>query len=173
AFIYDRKLDERKLALEYYRRYLGAEDAAPQIAARALRRVRELVTEQEAALAAQQKVVAVRRPSGISGMEIGGYVAGGVGLAALGLGVAFGVQALNTHDRFKLAPASTRAGFAATGREQALLADVFLGLGTASVVTGVVMLLLAPDEGEDEEVSWHPMGQVGPDGVSFGVGGRW
>lgn len=49
AFIYDRKLGEKELALEYYRRYAKAPDADPDVLQRALARVDALKAEIEAA----------------------------------------------------------------------------------------------------------------------------
>ncbi len=47
AFIYDRKLGETKLAMNYLRRYVESEDADPAIVERALKRLRELKNQLE------------------------------------------------------------------------------------------------------------------------------
>ena len=107
-------------------------------------------------------------------MELSGYVTGGLGLVAIGTGAALGVLALDTHTRFETATGSKRDSLASSGRTYALSADVLLGVGAGALVAGLVMVIVGGgSEAPPGEVSWQPVGHVGPDGVSFGVGGRW
>src|SRR5205814_3285664 len=110
ATIYDRKLHERALAIEYFRRYLEATDAEPEFARRATERLSALKAE-EAAEAQVRSWVRVSppppgapappaavaaatpsraAPSDGAGLRHAGLIVGGVGLLGVGAGLVLG-----------------------------------------------------------------------------------
>ena len=80
---------------------------------------------------------------------------------------------MDTHAELETAKASERPGLASTGQTYALAADVLFAIGGVSLVTGLVLVLVAPDNDGDASVTWHPTGYVGPEGATFGISGRW
>ena len=70
----------------------------------------------------------------------GAYVVGGIGVAAVGAGVVFGVLANSSQSNFKQAAAlADKDAFAAQTRQNALFADIGYGVGLAAIVTAVVL----------------------------------
>jgi hypothetical protein len=124
ARIYDTKLKNRGLAIEYYQRYADDTAADPnrlRVASVRLKELRELeaiATEQPApnpspvASATAPKTTpgtptttpAVPPPSaasatrGLSGIQVAGIVTGAAGLAGIGVGIAFGFKAKSDAD---------------------------------------------------------------------------
>lgn len=199
ALIYDRKLDDEELAMQFYRQYLAAPDADPKAASRATARLQELKVEQQKAEASAQEAEQRRRkqeeqrqaeeerrkaeaqggggvagrvtPSdgGGSGMRVGGWVAAGVGVAAIGTGVYFGIAAQGSADDFANSTGlADKKSLRSDGEREALMADVLYGVGGVAVITGVVLLLMAPDD-TAPSVSFYS-----PDGTGAGlvIGGR-
>ncbi|HEY2513620.1 MAG TPA: hypothetical protein VGI39_22280 [Polyangiaceae bacterium] len=126
ATIYDRKLHERKLAMEYYRRYLAAPDAQPDLVRKANERLTSLKTEADAearAAAAPPTAPAVTpepaaaAPSAASpspapapetepppeqhasALKPVGIVVGSVGVASLGTSLAMALVAKSKNDQ--------------------------------------------------------------------------
>lgn len=173
AVIYDKKLAEVDLAIDFYRRYIGSPDADPAAVQRATARVQELKAEQAARREADLarlptrteqpptedvalQPVAVERP--LSGQTVWGYVVLGTGAALAAGGAVMGVLAGDAADDFA---ASTdlddKLEHRDTAENRALIADVLIGVGAAAVVTGLLMVIL--DDGEP-----------GVDGTAIGVG---
>ncbi len=153
AHIYDRKLGERSLAIDFYRRYISATDADPEAVQRATKRVQELKVEEEKARIAMpppdsgggaNRPRARARRSGTSGREMGGWVAVGAGGLLVVTGSVFGILASDKADRFADTDEVDRQSLRESGQTQALIADVMLGVGVAAAATGVVLLML-PD----------------------------
>ncbi len=175
AYIYEKKLGERELALEYYRRYAKADDADPEVLTRALARIDALKSELDAE----------KTPGGGGDTEHGGggtgpggggagpggpppgggqgpgdlhggtgpgsggsatpWVVIGAGAALTAGGLIMGGVAQGTLADFE---ASTnledKKDLRGQGESQALWADVLMGVGLATVATGIVMRILEP-----------------------------
>jgi tetratricopeptide (TPR) repeat protein len=97
-------------------------------------------------------------------MRIASFTVGGVGIAAAGVGVAFGVLANSSHTQFTQAnTAADKDSFASTTRSRALIADVGYGAGVLALGAA---LLLYPKGKEPGAVTLIPA----PGGVGLAVG---
>ena len=191
AYIYDRKLGEMDLALEYYRRYLRSADAEPAIVERALARVRELQdagagaggsgsTSTGGGQATAPTVVRERRRSdpGTSSTRLAGWVVGGIGVGAVVGGIVAGLIAQDTHNRFNLSQnLAEKKDLRGEGRTQAIVADALLFTGGAALVTGVVLVIVGGGS-DEEDAAWveeAPRFTAAADGDSLllGVGGTF
>jgi hypothetical protein len=106
ARIYDTKLGDRPLAINFYRRYLADPGAVPDRIQLANER---LVALREAELAVNRPVAAVSAPAapalaaaaptepahGATAAEVTGIVLAAAGVVALGVGTGFGIAAMN------------------------------------------------------------------------------
>ena len=112
-----------------------------------------------------------------SGARIAGFVVGGVGLVAIGVGSYFGVRALNDHsDATKLCPSSPCADANGvnengTAQTEAWVADFAIGLGVVAVGVGVYLAFIRHDEPKAPTARLVPM--LGPGTGGLGVAGRW
>ena len=175
--IYDKRLQERELALDYYRRYLRSSELDPELARRAGERVeaikdevarhdaRPVTAAPGAASAPAPKASAPVAPgfvrekaaepqSGMSGLKIGSLVVGGVGLVGVGVGLAFGAHARTLNNQALLQSCSGKTCSDQRGvdltkdaRSSATLSTVFVTIGGAAVLGGVAAFLLAPSSG--------------------------
>lgn len=179
AHIYDRKLDELDLALQFYRRYVGDPTASPEGVRKANLRIQELKAEKKkrevAAMARPKPPVAQPPPPVVTKpirptsnkQKTAGWVAIGVGVAAAGAGAVFGIQAQGSADDFDSAnDLTTKKNARDDGQSQALLADILYGVGAVSAITGVVLLLTADD---DDATAW----QLGPTSDGTGAAVYW
>ena len=155
AYIYDRKLDEPASAVSFYRRYVQSPDADPGAIERASVRIEELKPRLEAQVRASETPLPPSLPvrtqaeprtpepsRGMSGQSIGGWVTLAVGLGCLAGSGTFGWLAQKTHDDFSEATSLSDAGsLRERGESQALVTDVLLGVGSAGVLTGLILLL--------------------------------
>jgi len=167
AAIYDRKLHERGLAIDFYRRYLQAPDATPEFVEKANARLAALkreADEEEAKAAAAQPPppapapasapVAVAEPSVTppaaetappppsgpsSEWRTAGIVVGLVGVAGLGTSVALGLAARSKNDE-----ASTLCGPSTCATPQGVSADHdaahFATASTIAFVAGAALV---------------------------------
>lgn len=162
AFIYDQKLNENELALDFYRRFIRSPDADPALMERANQRIAELKavaaspgTDGVPALAelgptatsepvvTGSAVVTNQPEPGGRPMRTAGWVLTGVGFAAAATGVVFGVLAQSTHEDFENAHSlNDKLDLSDTGETQALTGDVLMGVGAAALVAGVVLLIV-------------------------------
>jgi tetratricopeptide (TPR) repeat protein len=85
-----------------------------------------------------------------------GYASGGLGVAALGVGVAFGLAAVSSHakadDQCSASGCPDRAKAVdelEKGNTQALVADVGVGLGLVGLAAGAYFLFFAPSKRAD------------------------
>ena len=75
-----------------------------------------------------------------SSAKTGSFVAGGLGVAALGTGVAFGLLALSAKNDFAQAPTiDEKRTLEDTVKSRALIADIGFGLGIAAAVTAFLL----------------------------------
>ncbi|MCA9526709.1 MAG: hypothetical protein KC549_10505, partial [Myxococcales bacterium] len=119
------------------------------------------------ALAASQQREPPRETG--SGLATGGWILTGVGVAALGGGVFFGLSASQDADDFKASRSlSEKKSLRDDGEGKALIADILMG-GAAAAITGLVLVAIAP--GDDA-----PAATVGPTpdgaGAAIWIGGR-
>lgn len=160
ALIYDRKLDEPELAIQFYRRYIAAPDADPQVAQRATTRIQQLKAAPPPSASGQVGVLpgedAKQRGQGGAqiqdeipprrdeGRALAGWITAGAGVALVAGGVAFGLSAAQSEDDFADATSLARKQrLRDDGEQQALIADVLTVGGLAAVGVGVWLLLTA------------------------------
>lgn len=185
AHIYDRKLGERELAIDFYRKYITSPDADPTVVARATERIQALkqapdtkpppatpppvatLSEDEPSTetgTASTASAATSTSSGGSSQRTWGYVAAGTGAALLVGGGVLGYLASQKADDFAASDdLETKRTARDDGRAQALTADVLMGVGLAAGVAGAVLLLTAEDA--------HVSAMVTPHGGFVHVGG--
>ncbi|MGF1510219.1 MAG: hypothetical protein ACFB9M_12035 [Myxococcota bacterium] len=136
-------------AIEYYERFIGLQGTTAELRNRALSSLRSLRAEVQARQAPSASSAppaasvqaapparrSVNRTPEILLLSVGGasLIAGGV----------FGGLALSAENDFEEADMTDpdRIGFANDARDRALVADVLLGVGAASTVTGVLLLI--------------------------------
>lgn len=187
AHIYDRKLNEIDLAIDFYRRYIAAPDADPQAVARATTRITELKAEKEARRQAEldrvvrrpepapapvvaEPVVEQRRTPTDPGAthRLAGWIGVGVGAALLAGGGAVGLVAQGKSDEFATSRGlDDKLALRDDGEALALTADVLYAAGAVTAVTGLVLLLIAPDAG-DGALGLGPTGDGRGAAVWFG-----
>ena len=106
------------------------------------------------------------------GLKIAGFAVAGAGVVGLAVMGVFGGMALGSQSDYEAGPTEELAD---DTENQALLADVFLGVGGGLVIVGGVLLYLGfTAEGEDEAIaSGVPeiMPYAGPDGA--GAAATW
>jgi len=154
--IYDRKLKDRVLAEDFYRRYLTNPNNEPNLVKKATERLGELKAEEDAEKAAaappppppppppprpEKKPFPLRET---------GIVVGGVGLVFVVVGSAFGIAALGKSADVRddcpndVCAHASSAATRDTASHDATASTVFWGLGLAAIGGGVAMVLLDP-----------------------------
>ena len=166
GYVYD-EAGEQTLALDFYRRYVKAPDAEAETKAKAYDRIESLRALVEADTPKKETPppvqVVVERES--SGQAVAGWILLGVGGVAAASSVTTGILAGNKENDFKATDnVNSRRSLRKNGENLALATDVALGLATASILTGIV--LLATDS--EEVDSSAPQVGVTASGVSFG-----
>lgn len=196
ARIYDAKLKDRARAIEFYDRYATDPGADPERVRTSLERLamlrelEEISAKQRAAAAAApapNRTVEVRAPetraapesSGLSGLQIASIVVGSVGLAGVGVGIGFGLDAKSNADRSHelcdgnlcFTPEGVDAAKHAS-RSATIATIAFIG-GGALVAAGATMLIIG-SSGERER---DARVQLVPYADRYGGGtqliGRW
>ncbi|MCA9540372.1 MAG: tetratricopeptide repeat protein [Myxococcales bacterium] len=172
AFIYDKKLEDYDLAIDYYRRFVNAPDADPDTRLAAYERLQVLYEQKiekgkTVAPPVATTVTPPPPPPDDKGQRIAGWVTLGTGVALMGVGGAFGLMALGTQSDYDDAAndAKKRQDLRDQGEQQALIADVAIGVGAAAAVTGAILLLTAdgPPEApaKTDKAEAAPAGGVG------------
>ena len=163
AVIYDRKLNESGLAIDFYRRYIVADDADPAAVERATARIKALkstaaaepvpvepapVPASRSAANPEPESTANVTPApaagegATSGRKIAAYTMLGIGGAALVGGVALGVLAASAEDKYATAETvGDKKNMQSLGRSEALAGDLLMGGGVALAGVGLVLLL--------------------------------
>ena len=103
-------------------------------------------------------------------MKTVGFVVGGVGIAAIGVGAVFGIlassQASNAKSDATLCPdkVCTPAGRSEidSAKGKALVSTIGIGVGAAALVTGAVLVLTSPSPKRTTSARLVP--EVGPHG---------
>ena len=166
ATIYDRRMHERALAMEYFRRYLQATDAEAEFARRATERLSALKAE-EAAEAKMRSSVRVEPPppappppaplppdlplpSKPSPLRPAGLVIGAIGLGAVGGALILGAVAKSKNDTANEScgpsSCSTSQGFDSEHQAGnfATASTVTFVAGATLLVLGVTLFIAAP-----------------------------
>ena len=109
------------------------------------------------------------------------FIVAGVGLAALGTGVAFGLMSESTEGDWENAPTGSRdevddaIALREDAEQQATIANILLGVGGGLVVIGAALFVVLEMDGGDEEpppsTALRPW--VAPDGAGIAVAGHW
>lgn len=180
AVIYDKKLREVDLAIEYYRRYIASPDADPEAVQRATARLQALKAEKEARRQADLSTLPTGAddppsgvsgtappPPGLSGQSVAGWVLVGTGLVGLAGGGVMGFLAGDAADKFsESTDFEDKTDFRDQAESRALVADVLYGVGAAATITGLILIVL--DDGPADPNTARL--QVGPTaGGGFGL----
>jgi hypothetical protein len=202
ARIYDTKLKNRGLAIEYYRRYTGDTGADPnrlRVASVRLKELRELeaiAAEQPApnappataapqmppaapALGTSQPPAEAAMSGGLSGIQVAGIVTGAAGLAGIGLGIAFGVKAQSdaaVADRFCDGNAcTTQRGVDAShdASDAATVSTIAFIAGGALTLLGVTGVLVGIGSQEREVAALSIAPYAGAGNLGAEVAARW
>jgi hypothetical protein len=111
--------------------------------------------------------------AGASPLRMVGWVVGGVGLALVGLGTVFGVEALSTKSSHCPNGTCTPAGSANTAYSQATISTVGLLAGGVMLAGGVGLVLFAPS-GQPSSTASVAIGPLaGPSTAGACLSGRW
>jgi hypothetical protein len=98
-------------------------------------------------------VLTTRRNEGVRAGTIVGWTMVGVGTVGVGVGIAFGVLAANTHADYRATPQASPdlVSIRDSGKTRALVADVSLFSGLALALGGVATLILTSGPGDTPE----------------------
>jgi tetratricopeptide (TPR) repeat protein len=197
AVVYDRKLNESGLAIDFYRRYIVAEDADPTAVERATTRIKALKAQapvdpldapparpapaSESPPVASEADAPAPRPAaaaeGGAGRRIAAYTLLGVGGASLIGGAALGVLAYTVQGKYQAADnVADKKNLQSLGRSEALAGDILMGAGLIMAGVGTWLLLTseadAAPEPEAGEAASAGLGLVPlPGGVGLTFGG--
>ncbi len=168
AVVYDRKLNESGLAIDFYRRYIVAEDADPTAVERASMRIKALKAQaptepldpppprpappsERPPASPTGDDPAPARPAPepeTGGRRIAAYTLLGIGGAALLGGAALGVVAYTVEDKYRAADnVADKKNLQSLGRSEALAADILMGAGLAMAGVGTWLLLTSGEDG--------------------------
>lgn len=187
AFIYDKKLDEPALALDYYRRFVNAPDAPTETKLAAYERIVELQPIVDKIEQDKRKGAPGPGPGPGQGdpqpppppppddtQATVGWITVGVGGALLATGGIFALLA----DQDATTQDSTTDpvewnDLRDSGPTKALVADIGMAVGGAAVIAGLIVVLTADDSPAPAEA--EPKVTVGPSasGVGLSIGGAF
>jgi tetratricopeptide (TPR) repeat protein len=197
ARIYDTKLKDRSLAIDYYRRYTldtGSDPNRLRTVSARLSELRELEsiatgaqpTAAPASLAPTAPLPAPAPPSapqdqaGLSGVQVAGVITGAIGVASLGLGIGFGLKAkadADVADRFCEGNAcSTQRGVDEShdAKDAATVSTIAFVAGSALTLLGVTAVLLGSGGRQEREVTRTSVTPyAGPGKVGALLASRW
>ncbi len=188
AKIYDGKLNDPDLAVDFYRRFLRAPDADPDLVRRSTDRVNALRAEKETAQTGKPPVqVAVAfvpheepvRDDPGRLMRGAGLVVGGAGIVSMGIGAVFGLSAGSKNNEAK----ALCNGVECTSRRAITLTDEASSAATASTVlvvaggvalaAGAALFFLAPSRSVTRSSSLRFEPHFGPSAAGIEVSGGW
>lgn len=177
AFIYDGKLDDKQLALDYYRRFVNAPDADADTRLAAYERIVELQSDLAKKTPPPPPPGPVKPPPPPP-PPVAGWATVGIGGALLVTGGVFGLLASNAATtQEETSDGAEWNDLRDSGPTQALIADISLGLGAAAVITGLVLVLThdgeTPVEAKASEEKTGVRIGPSPDGLGFSLGGTF
>jgi tetratricopeptide (TPR) repeat protein len=197
ARIYDTKLKNRSLAIEYYRRYsldTGADPNRLRLANVRLSELRELEsiaaeTPASTAPGAAQASTRLRSPApppraaaehrGLSGFQVAGIVTGALGVTGLGIGIGFGFAAkdnADVADRLCEGNAcSTQRGVDASrdAANAATVSTIAFVAGGVLTLLGIAAVLLGSGDSHEREVAMLVVPYAAPGNVGTQLAARW
>ena len=198
ARIYDTKLKDRSLAIDYYRRYTldtGSDPNRLRTVSARLSELRELEsiaagaqpTAAPVPLAATAPLQTSATPqnappdqSGLSGIQVAGVITGAIGVAGLGLGIGFGLKAkadADVADRFCEGNACrTQRGVDEShdAKDAATVSTIAFVAGSALTLLGVTAVLLGSGSRQEREVTRTSVTPyAGPGNAGALLASRW
>lgn len=167
ATIYDKKLPDPQLAIDFYRKYISASDADPELSVKATARIQALNMEiqqkgtkpSEPAKPAEPPKPVPAKEEGSSTSKTVGWVMGGVGIVGLGLGLGFGASASSKLSTAKETcngnKCTSQAGVDAmkSASGAATASTVFVIVGGVLTAAGITLVLTAPSSSEKPPVA--------------------
>lgn len=191
ARIYDTKLSDRPLAINFYRRYISdpgaiadrvkiASERLGQLREAELAATRQLEPSTRAAPSSESAGVATMPPargeSGSSTAEVVGIIMGATGIVAVGVGAGFGIAAMSeagtARDLCDGNQCQTQRGVDAahSASDHATLSTIGFASGSALIALGAAFYFwLAPDRDEPMQASLAGLEL----GASLSPGGSW
>jgi tetratricopeptide (TPR) repeat protein len=201
AKIYDTKLGDRTLAMNFYRRYISEPGADPDRVREANERIAALKAAEQAAAEKPEAPAAGDKPqktaaeksgpepiaappeeSGMTGLQTTGLVLGGIGIVGLGVGAYFGLGAMKDNNTAKDHcdgnACTDQAGVDAAkdASSKATISTIGFGAGGALLATGVVLLLVGGKSTKERPPSVAGLSltpSAGPRAMGLTLDGRW
>jgi len=185
AFIYDKRLNDPELAIDYYDRAARSTDADADLRNKARARIAALRAELAGDKPPPDKPPPDKPPPDKPSVttrerSAGPWIVTASGGALLVGGVVMGLIASGTEGDFKDAQsAADKRALQDQGRTEALVADVLMGAGLAAIGAGVVWMIL-DGASEPGDASVGPVGRSGglalqpqliPGGAALVLGG--
>jgi hypothetical protein len=196
ARIYDIKLKDRALAIEFYQRYSadpGADPERARIASGRLGALREVEkinvdstlapgkagarseTAGPAAETGAANASADHAPSGMSGLQVASIIVGAVGVAGIGVGIGFGIDAKTNADvshalcNGNLCTTPRGVDAAKSASRSATVSTLAFIAGGALVAAGVTILIVSSSGSDERDAS----AQLVPFADRYGGGAQW
>lgn len=195
ARVYDLGIRDRQLATNFYRRYVSDSGAVPERIEKATRRLEELRAAERAlavepAPREQSETVSASAPAASedtprtnfwSTFRIAGLASGIAGLAALGVGTAYGLRAISevdtAHAECDGNQCRSQRGVDAANAAQhsAGVTTLALSVGAGLALTGATLWFFGPEErleapGAQARVRWVPIASTSQLGVELSGG---
>jgi tetratricopeptide (TPR) repeat protein len=185
ANIYDLKLRELELASDYYRRYLRAPDATPELVRKANDRLEGLKLQtlppppQNSPKGSGPSPEAPAETS--SGWRTAGLVVGGVGLVSLGVSGVFALQARSKDkeaDKYCDALSQCEPRGLSLGddaKSAATVSTITFAGGLVALAAGAAMFFAAPSRSAPAKssVGLRAVPSLGPQNAGFALAGSW
>lgn len=168
AFIYDKRLNDPELAIDYYDRAARSADADDDLKGKARARIAALRAERAGDKPPPDKPPPDKPPPDkrpppepAGGGSVGPWVVAGSGGALLLGGAIMGLIASSTESDFQDAEsAADKRALQDQGRTEALVADILMGTGIVAIGAGVVWMILDASS-EPGEARVTPLGGGG------------
>jgi hypothetical protein len=165
ANIYDRKIGDEKLAIEFYSRHNQSPDATPDLVARAQARIKALESAEQSrradARAPLPSTAPVRDKSARGKGDAGGafrgagVLTGSLGIVGVGIGAGFGLSASSLHAKAQDNGCSGKHCATQTGVDEehsawraATVSTIAFVAGGILFTGGLMLVLLAPSSAE-------------------------
>lgn len=176
AFIYDKRLDDAELAIDYYERAATSPDADDELKTKARARVAALRTQKPPIDKPPIDKPPIEPPPD-TGSSVGPWIVTATGGALFLGGAVMGFIASSTQSDFEsAADADEKRSLQSQGKTEALVADVLMGAGVLAIGVGVVWMIV--DSGSSGEGRVEPVGsntwiepRLVPGGAALVVGG--